>query len=209
MEEANKRFHLYECQFSCNAFGEFFTISLRAAFRTFLEALHIFQGSLEHLKRFLITKKNNSSTVFDLDIKDSSFETSLFHALHSLCTNEEKRSTVENFRRAVVSATFCDFLIKNSNMMNILRNNDDARFFMQFIYRHTQIAESNYHELYALSNRKAQQENEQFGVGSFPFASLLNHSCAPNVFRMTFDGSNYIIISRPVLKGEQLFDNYG
>lgn len=207
--EANQKFHQVECDFLCDGFGEFFTISVRAAFRTFLEALHVFGGSFDRLKDFYIKKNNSRSTIFDLDIKDSTYRQSLFLAINSLCTNEKKRTTVEKFRKAVVSAILCNFLIGHSKLNNILRTDENARFFMKFIYKHTQLAESNYHELYALSPTNLHQENEQFGVGSFPFASLLNHSCAPNVFRMTFDGFNYIIVSRPIKKGEQLFDSYG
>ena len=209
INEANEKFHLFECDFLFGGFGEFFTISVRAALQTFLMALHTFGGSLDLLKDFLLEKKYSSSTIFDLDIRDSMYMKNLFFTMNSLCTNEEKRSTVEKFRRVIISSIICDFLTKHSILKNVLTSSSDARFFMKFMYKHTLIAESNYHELYALSPSKLHQDNEQFGIGSFPFASLLNHSCAPNLFRMTFDGCNYIIVSRPIKKGEQLFDNYG
>lgn len=207
VNEASEKFHQVECEFSCNGFGEFFTTSARAALRTFLVTLHTFGGSLDRLRALM--KNDSSLTIFDLDIQALTFKESLFIAINSLCTNEGKRPAVENFRKAIVSVILCNFLCKHSRLRSVLKTKNDEIFFMEFIYKHTLIAESNYHELYALSPTKAHQENEQFGVGGFPFASLLNHSCAPNVFRLTFDGFNYIIVSRPIGKGEQLFDNYG
>lgn len=209
LNEANEKFHLLECDFSCDCFWEFFTISVQAAFRTFLAAINICGGSFDHLNDFILKEKNTKCTVFDYDVKDTMFRKNILLAMNSLCTNEDERPFVEKLRKVIVCVILCDFLLKNSSLKSVLETDGHEYFFVKFMYKHIQIAESNYHELYALSPSKIHQENEQFGVGSYPFASLLNHSCAPNIFRLTFDGLNYIIVSRPIGKGEQLFDNYG
>lgn len=176
-------------------------MAISASFRTFLMTLNLFDN-LESLNQFTIKNINAvTKTVFDLDVSGDMSKQLTFLVLDSLCTNEQRRPIVEKFRRAIVCTILCDFLKKHSDMRYMLCNDENIKFFINFLYKHTQIAESNYHELYALT--------EQFGVGSFPFSSLLNHSCAPNVFRLTFDGSNYIVASREISKGEQIFDNYG
>lgn len=208
MNEANEKFHKFECDFP-NGFETFLTIAVRVSLRTFFEALNIFDGSIDNLKQFLIINNNPDATIFDVDIDDAMFKQQLFTAIDTLSTNMDKRSAVEKFRRAIVCTILSDFVQKNSRLSETLSSNENNKFFMNFLFKHTQIAESNFHELYALSPQISHQENEQFGVGSFPFCSLLNHSCAPNVFRLTFDGFNYIVASRRIMKGEQIFDNYG
>jgi SET domain len=47
------------------------------------------------------------------------------------------------------------------------------------------------------------------GSGLCPFASLFNHSCDPNVSRVTFNNKIVFIVSRPVKSGDQLFISYG
>lgn len=208
MNEANEKFHQFECDFNADGFGSFFTIAVRASLCTFSEALHLFDGSIDKLKNFI---SNNAidGTVFDVDVRDVMYKRHLLIAMNSLCTNEHNRPTVEKFRRAIVCAILCDLLSEHSRMHSMLSDAGNANFFMRFMHRHTQIAESNYHELYALSPQKPYQHNEQFGVGSFPFASLINHSCSPNVFRLTFNSFNHIIVSKRIEKGHEILDNYG
>jgi SET domain-containing protein len=50
---------------------------------------------------------------------------------------------------------------------------------------------------------------ESIGKAVFPFASLLNHSCAPNVARIDVESKMYLVLKRPIKAGEQLFDSYG
>jgi hypothetical protein len=46
------------------------------------------------------------------------------------------------------------------------------------------------------------------GNGCYLFCSLLNHSCAPNIKRLNVEDKIVLIVSRPISKGEQLFDSY-
>lgn len=207
---ANEKFHQFDCGLNGDAFEKFFSIAVKASLRSFFEALFIFDGSVEELKQFLLSNNDTKDvTVFDVDVRDVEYQKHIFHVMNSLCTNEKKRSTVEKFRQAIVCTILCDFLRRHSRLNDILSNDEHAKLFMNFMFKHIQIAESNYHELYSLSPQQRHQVNEQFGVGSFPFSSLLNHSCAPNVFRLTFDGFNHVVVSREIKNGEQIFDNYG
>lgn len=206
MNEANEKFHRFECEFSSD-FGTFFTTSVRASLRIFFEGLHIFNGSFLELQRFC--HNESDLTVFDANVKEAEYRHQLFAALNGLCTNELRRSPIEQLRRAIVCTILCDFMEKHSKLSEALKISENLKFFMNFMFKHTQVAESNFHELYALSPQKSHQDNEQFGVGAFPFSSLLNHSCAPNVIRLTFNGFNFIIASRRIDQGEQIFDNYG
>lgn len=47
------------------------------------------------------------------------------------------------------------------------------------------------------------------GSAVYPFCSLLNHSCAPNILRVSTGSRTVLVALRVVEIGEQLFDNYG
>ena len=48
-----------------------------------------------------------------------------------------------------------------------------------------------------------------YGSGIFPFMSLLNHSCYPNVHTIAVDNKIVLTVSRPIKAGEQIFITYG
>ena len=50
---------------------------------------------------------------------------------------------------------------------------------------------------------------ETFGSSIFPFMSLLNHSCYPNVTHITVDNKYVLTVTRPIKNGEQIFISYG
>ena len=51
--------------------------------------------------------------------------------------------------------------------------------------------------------------SETIGSGIFPFMSLLNHSCYPNVNHVTVDNKYVLTVTRPIKAGEQIFVSYG
>lgn len=59
--------------------------------------------------------------------------------------------------------------------------------------------------------KSEQIRNEKIGIGLYPFTTLINHSCAPNV-KSLFVGENsttyMVYASRPIRAGEQIFICY-
>jgi SET domain len=52
-------------------------------------------------------------------------------------------------------------------------------------------------------------KTQQYGKGIFLFASLFNHSCMPNIERVSFDNKLVFIANQPIKAGEQIFITYG
>lgn len=91
-----------------------------------------------------------------------------------------------------------------------LPNEKEKDFYRRFIMKQTQIAALNYHGVFDGVLKKSQiNGTDQYGSASFPFSSLINHSCAPNLVRVSYNCKNYIMVNRPIKAGQQLFDNYG
>lgn len=207
--EANKNFHQFECGFCLDELESFFTKAIAIALKTFFQALTTCGCSIEELRQLFQETMNKEFTVFDLDINGKNFGRMHFKAINSLCTNQIHRTVESIFRRYAAIIVLEDFLYKKSSFKNYIQNETGGIFFIESMFKLTQIAESNFHELHALTPNAKHQVNEQYGLGCYSFASLLSHSCAPNVMRLTFDGLSYIVVSRKISKGEQIFDNYG
>lgn len=201
------KFHDFECPIidKLNALG---TKILRIAVRTFFEALEVCDGRLSELKALIDENCGTSRTVFDFEHPME--RKNVLQAIDALATNEGERNHADLFQRSGIVAIIINLFLKHTPVKDLLESDDDRDFFRRFIFKQTQISASNYHGLFNGVVRKSELEtNPQYGSGSFPFCSLINHSCAPNLVRVTFGCRNYAVINRPVAAGEQLFDNYG
>jgi hypothetical protein len=153
----------------------------------------------------------SSVTVYDFDLEgESDVKKKMFMAIDSLVTNEKYRSPSDLFQRAGIVAIMTNLLLSQVDLNNLLMTESDKSFYRQFIMKQTQIAALNYHGIFDGILTKSQlNDNVQIGSASYPFCSLINHSCAPNLIRVSYKYRNYLMVNRPIEYGEQLFDNYG
>lgn len=202
----DKKFHKFECSI-IDKLNTLSTKILRIAVRTFFEALDVCDGSLLELKALIEENIGSSCTVFDFKVPLS--RRNMLQAIDALSGNEAERNQADLFQRSGVVAIISNLFLKNT-LKEILVTDEDQDFFRSFVFKQSQIAACNYHGLFCGVVRKSELEsNPQYGSGSFPFCSLINHSCAPNLVRVTYNCKNYVIINRPIAAGSQLFDNYG
>lgn len=203
----NDKFHKFECPIidKLNTLG---TKILRIAVRTFFEALDVCGGLVQDLKTLIEENRDSNRTVFDFDFPIKRKD--VLQAIDALAANEGERNHADLFQRSGIVAIICNLFLKHTSLGDLLEANDDRDFFRSFIFKQTQIAACNYHGLFNGVIRKSELDaNPQYGSASFPFCSLINHSCSPNLVRVTFNCKNYVAINRPIAPGEQLFDNYG
>lgn len=181
------------------------------AIRTFFVALTLFEGSVENLEEFL---KGNSDfcTVFDHG-SSASMEQKLLE-VNSLITNDDIKVDEEIFEQLFLSSP----VLKDMWFSH-------QQFIGTFLKKQFRIGTMNYHEIYAWSLKKggfSDDDVNEFkgqlayrrgvvstGNGSYPFSSLINHSCTPNVTRIFIDDKIVLVVLIPINKGEQVFDNYG
>lgn len=202
-----KKFHKYECPIidKLNALS---TKILRISIRTFFEAVDVCRGNIEELKSLVEENCGSEKTVFDLN--GLMTRRNVLIAVDALQTNERSRTTADLFQRSGIVAIISQLFLDHTPLKELLATEDDQDFFRCFVFKQTQIAGCNYHGLYNGIVRKAEvEQNPQYASGSFPFCSLINHSCAPNIIRVTENGINRVVVNRPIPAGGQLFDNYG
>lgn len=185
------------------------TSTMKIALRTFFIALSSFDGSIAELETFI---NSNSKPLTIYDVTSSSDVREMLIVSNSLTYN----SDVE------VHEKLFDEIFLTSTALKVMWSSHRT-FIRTFLKTHTQIGTMNCHEIYNWPLKKVGlSDNEEkktslayksgvvaVGSGSYPFISLINHHCAPNVNRVFVHDKNTLVVQRPIKKGEQLFDNYG
>lgn len=129
-------------------------------------------------------------------------------------TNEPSRSSADMVARVFKATVLCQLL-----RLNAFFPGDDtvpfgpqARRFGALLVHYFQVVACNAHDInmFFTSRECPMGEQVQIGSGLYPFCSMFNHSCDPNVVRHSTDGTTVLVTTLKVVrKGEQLFDNYG
>ena len=201
-----RKFHKFECAV-IDQLNNLSTKILRIAVRTFFEALEVCGGSLKELNT-LIEENDATRSIFDFEHPLTRRE--VLQAIDALASNESTRTQSDLFQRAGIVALVTNLLISVNAMKDLLITESDVAFFRSFVFKQTQISASNYHGIYNGIFRASEIDlNPQHGSGSYPFCSLLNHSCAPNVVRISHEGKIVVTVNRVIAAGGQIFDNYG
>lgn len=208
-EKNSANFHQYECPVMELILSPTLTSTMKIALRTFFIALSTFEGSITKLETFF-NSNSKPLTIFDVESLTDLKEKLI--VLNSLIFN----SDVE------VHEKLFDEIFLTSAALKAMWSSHRT-FIRSFLKRHTQIGTMNCHEIYNWPLKKGglSDVNETknslayrsgvvaVGSGNYPFISLINHSCAPNVTRVFLHDKNVLVVQRPIKNGEQLFDNYG
>lgn len=204
--EAHQSFHQFECPIidfiheTCNR-------TQLIALRSTLSAFTCYD-SIDELKKVLTNIENIEVTAFSCDYPNTCKKEQFLKIL-SFPTKQAERSTEDLFGVAAVSSALFDQIMLRTNLKFRLANDDDQNLLMELLFRFLQISRMYFHTL-SLSNR--QYKTPQGGVigsATFPFCSLINHSCSPNIIRIPFGTKMVVFVLRNIKKGDQLFDNYG
>ena len=195
LQIAQKAFHKYECPIIKLLLKSGI---MQMALRTFFQALSIFDGSVENLESF-INEITQSSSVYDFDFHNSDCDSTAKSFLISLfCLARNGKSPNDSPEM---------FLKNHPQLAGVWRSHET--FIRKFIQRVLQVGDSNFHGICGWSLKKYENQFPQMiGIGCYPFISLVNHGCAPNVNRIYVEGNMLLLVERPIRKGDQLFDCY-
>lgn len=205
LNQAHDEHHRFECPISDYLQTLFNKIHM-SALRVTLKALQSFE-SIDEMIRFCSEHESSNVTTFSLDHTCDLSSLERYKPVHCLATNQEKRKPSDLFQRATIAAVLKNQLLKHTKLKDILPTDDSQSAFVEILSRHLQTAPTNFHTL-DLAETPAMSGIE-YANGAYPFCSLLNHSCAPNICRMSIGRKMMVFALRVIKQGEQLFDNYG
>lgn len=197
-KNATEKFHKYECkvmdQITLNA-------NLNIVLRIFFTGYSIFNENIEEFYKFYADTLINPKTIFDFNFSKEESEKDKLAALLSL-SKSEKNFFLSNYIE-VLKKLHCIKVIwdKNHEMIeNILQTIckiADHNFYGYFIA-----------SMKATTGYTQDDLQEAIGTSANLFCSLTNHSCAPNIARVSIDGKVAVVVCRVVPEGEQIFDCY-
>lgn len=195
--EPPEDFHRYECPIT-----DFLATFEKTRFvlRLVLKAIQSFD-SINDLAAYM--DESPVHTVFSFDEAELNAKQKYF-AVHSLTTNESKLSDMDVLFRTIYSLILQKSLDRTP-LNELLEGNEWAARVMARIIDHCfMIVPQNGNILTSYDG----PETEDIGGAIYPFASLLNHSCSPNVFRITSGNKIMFVVLRTIRSGEQLVDCY-
>jgi len=193
-----KRFHRYECGHLEDSLenNEYDLMIQRIIF----ESLDMCDGSVEKLKTVLGSVKGSQS-IYDFDVSmtdERERDRNRLRAVYALkkaITSEEDKLMAEWF------------LDNDQTLKSLCKNKEQKDFLRTFILKIMGIIDRNSYLFYCLPSIKAANDVE-IGSGIFSFASLLNHSCSPNLYRFFVDNKQVYVTKKPIEAGQQLFVGY-
>uniref|UniRef100_A0A182PX13 Protein-lysine N-methyltransferase SMYD4 n=1 Tax=Anopheles epiroticus TaxID=199890 RepID=A0A182PX13_9DIPT len=211
MEKAYKRYHNYECPIIRDIW-RIFTKLPAMSLRTVTTAISAFDDDLQAMSDHLRSLDKTKVNAFTMDWTQANAR-DIYDTVHVLETNQRYRDRKDRMGRVFYATIIFKLLTERTELSNICTMNADAcELLMELLLRHTQTVPVNMHSLHYMEYQPEQRvyEIENHASACFPILSMLNHSCAPNVTRITLrDGRCAVIVTRPISKGGQLYDNYG
>ncbi|XP_041785390.1 SET and MYND domain-containing protein 4 isoform X1 [Anopheles merus] len=210
--QAARQYHRYECPIIRDMWRIFTKLPVMSL-RTVTTAISAFEYDLpamwEHLQALDKAKVN----AFTMDWTSASAK-DIYDTVHVLETNERTRDRKDRMVRVFYTTIIYRLLEERCPELGELCGmNDNVRELLnELILRHLQTGPVNMHSLHYMEYQPEQRvyEMENHVSACFPILSMLNHSCASNVTRITLrDGRCAVLVTRPIAKGGQLYDNYG
>lgn len=170
------------------------------AMLVFFKALSIFDGSITDLEKTFNDNESSSHSVYDFDFADT----------------DNNQTNGKNYLISLLCLARNDKDYRNDSPEKLFHVHPKLSgmwttheaFIRKFILKVLQIGDSNFHGICGWSLRKYDQVPQMIGIGCYPFISLVNHGCAPNVNRIYVEDKMMLLVERPIRKGEQLFDCY-
>lgn len=202
---ANDEYHRFECPISDYLLVHFNKIHL-SALRVSLKAIKSFE-SINGMVEFCRENDNSNVTTFSFNHTRNFGPVERYKQVHCLATNQDKRKPSDLFQRATIAAVLYNQLLQHTELTDILSSSESKSAFLEILFRHLQTSATNFHTL-GLAETPT-MEGIDYANGAYPFCSLLNHSCAPNICRMSIGRKMMVFTLRVIKQGEQLFDNYG
>uniref|UniRef100_A0A7G3B8L3 Putative zn2+-binding dehydrogenase nuclear receptor binding factor-1 n=1 Tax=Lutzomyia longipalpis TaxID=7200 RepID=A0A7G3B8L3_LUTLO len=208
-EMASADYHPFECPIS----GSLFRIlddSLLIVFRTSICAFLAFPD-VETMGPALEKIDREQKTVFSYDWTKKLSPEELYTPIHTLATNEYQRDGDYLFKKYLIACLMFNLLKRSSPVFSqrYLTTSMGENILKNVLFRHLLTGPTNMHSIGAIEDTSDPENSIEYGVAAYGFHSLMNHSCAPNVTRISLGSASGVVTIKNISRGEQILDNYG
>lgn len=204
---AQSSFHPFECpiiDYLHEHFDRFHLCAVRAAIMAFIS-----YKTVEQLAEAIeMADRSEPVTAFNINHKKKAVQQKYLQ-IHTFPTKQTSRHILDLLGTAIPSALLSTALHRNTKFSKLLTNSKQVSILKELIFKHLQISRMYFHSLSSSDMQYRLTGSGLRGSGAYPFCSLINHACTPNILRIPFGTKMVVFVLRPIRAGEQLFDNYG
>lgn len=177
---------------------------MKIPLRSLLQALSMFGGSINELKKFVDEHEGKFHSVFDFDFinpKDPMYGKNLLleTRLESLDVEIFYEQDLDEEK---IVAAYAALPRNHPKLTEILSSKDHRKFLARFLKHSFCLQQFGF-------RYESNGEALHFGNVLRPLSLMLNTSCVPNLGLVTFEGDKTAwVVTRPVKAGDQLFRTY-
>lgn len=206
LTESENGFHQYECPIAEYIWNHCEEISL--TLRLVVKAFTMF-GAVQELIEFREKNKKANVTAFSFDHTAGLSDQDRYGQIENLFTNEEHRQEEDLFTRGCKVALIYHYLIEKTKFGEMLKTEPERDALIALLFQHSQITSINCFNCYqyddvdleALADFKS---SDVFARGMYPFSSLFNHSCAPNIATIAVGTKIVSYVTRVIHKNAEV-----
>uniref|UniRef100_A0A182W9M9 SET domain-containing protein n=1 Tax=Anopheles minimus TaxID=112268 RepID=A0A182W9M9_9DIPT len=210
LSKAHQQYHRYECAVIRDMWricGDIPVIALR----TIALAIDAFDHDLEALKEHIECLDETGVNTFTMDWKTAT-QKNIYDTVHILTTNQHLRRRKDLAYRIFLATIVHQLVMERTELGAICEvNAETKKLLFDLMLRYLQISQCNKQWLCFMDYKLEESlyDYDGYATGCFPLISMLNHSCASNIKRITMrDGRCAVVVVRPIAEGDQLFNNY-
>lgn len=170
----------------------------------------VLKAGLEKLASYSETGEDAELKTINLD---AGYDTENYGSVHILVNHAADRK-VEDLLRFSLQGYFLTKCIKETSFLGEEKGIAEQQQLIvcAHLMRNLMMLPCNAHECSELlykENNLPESVTVEVGSAIYPFLSLINHSCDPNVVRHSYRNSCVVRAIRNIPKGTELLDNYG
>lgn len=205
-EDAWDTYHKHECAISEELLVLDEDVS-RLAMRTFLTVIHLFDGDIATLQRFLEQNKHRKISAFDLD-HSALCKKEQFLAYYNGNCSDSQLSECTKAAKMKESAKLASLLGRRTCSFAGQLECDKLKVFLVKFFYHLICVNTN--NSYETGSPSMVPQKVPTCLGLFLCMSMASHACSGNVARLRVNGLDQMwVVTHFIPSGAQIFDNYG
>ena len=139
------------------------------------------------------------------------YNSSSYDCIHHLVTSTKLRDSQDLFEFTVLSCVLVKIMMASGFLKDVAASVDDLQLIGGVVLRQLQVIQCNAFRIIELTRptKFDDPQPEPVGIGLYPTASLINHSCDPNA-DLNFYGDTVVVRAmRNISEGEEICISYG
>ncbi|KAL9703385.1 hypothetical protein quinque_006903 [Culex quinquefasciatus] len=194
-QEDKRTLHRFECGIK-EKLNHLYTSIVALGPRMFLYGLTLFGDNVDEMQKVCEAQKRSGSNPMDVDYSNGYNPLEVFKNLNQVKVTKKEE---KNYRRFMFTASiYFTVYMQSPAVRALIVSEDQQKFMLRCFMDYKQIC-----------LQASMFFWDEANAPLFPIASIINHSCDPNVYAIPRMSHFKMVALKPIAKGEQIFFSYG